>query len=243
VITEFGYSSCRFDLETGEPVPIGEGHWVVSENDHYRNGTWVPDNRDNYAFGKTEKIPMKEFLARIKALIKPANPDGPIYWVFHDCNQDLKYLADPHYKLKIIDAAPSLVVPDIPATKGTYVIDTSHLFGALEGDASQRRSLEDAYRRLNHRTNYNYHNAGNDAKYVMEILQEMVGSAPLDIQRNQRWPPPALEPGQPAKTALKVEEWREEDDSDYDPIEAILGPPPKKKVISAEAADECASVV
>lgn len=46
VITEFGYCSYRFDSKTGEPVPIGQGHWVVSENDHYRNGTFVPDNRD-----------------------------------------------------------------------------------------------------------------------------------------------------------------------------------------------------
>lgn len=33
---------------------------------------------------------MKDFRARIKALIEPENPDEPIYWVFHDCNQDLK---------------------------------------------------------------------------------------------------------------------------------------------------------
>jgi len=242
VITEFGYCSYQFDSKTGEPVPFGKGHWVVSENDHYRNGTWVPDNRDNYAFGKTEKIPMKEFRAWIKALIEPEDRGGPVYWVFHDCNQDLKYLADPKYKMNIIGEIPTLVVPDIPSTKGTYIIDTSDLFGALEGNASQRRSLEDAYRRLNHRTNYNYHNAGNDAKYVMEILQDMAGSSPLDIQRNQRWPPPAPEPGQPAKTTLKVEEWREEDESDWEPIEAILGPPPKK-VASAEPPVDSGSVV
>jgi len=143
-------------------------------------------------------------------------------------------LVESYYKLNIIEAPPTLVVPDVAATKGTYVIDTSDLFGALEGDASQRRSLEDTYRRLKHSTNYNYHNAGNDSKYVMEVLQDIAGSAPLDIQRNQRWPPPAPEPGQPTKTTLKVEEWREEDESDYEPIEAILGPPPKKAV-SAEA--------
>lgn len=71
----------------------------------------------------------------------------------------------------------------------------------------------------------------------MEILQDMAGSAPLDIQRNERWPPPAAEPGQQAKTTLKVEEWREEDESDYEPIEAILGPPPKKSA-SAEASKD-----
>lgn len=107
VITEFGYFSCRFDSKTGELVSIGQGHWIVSENDHYRNGTFVPDNRDvsfyqkrnfvvsntslqGYAFGKSERVPMKDFRARIKALIEPENPDEPIYWVFHDCNQDLK---------------------------------------------------------------------------------------------------------------------------------------------------------
>jgi len=76
----------------------------------------------------------------------------------------------------------------------------------------------------------------------MEILQDIAGSAPLDIQRNQRWPPPAPEPGQPTKTAIKVGEWREEDESDYEPIEAILGPPPKKTVL-VEASRDSASVV
>jgi hypothetical protein len=76
----------------------------------------------------------------------------------------------------------------------------------------------------------------------MEILQEVAGSAPLDIQRNQRWPPPAPEPGQPAKTTLKVEEWREEDESDYESIEAILGPPPKK-VVSADVSRDGGSAV
>ena len=76
----------------------------------------------------------------------------------------------------------------------------------------------------------------------MEILQDIAGSAPLDIQRNQRWPPPAPEPGQPAKTSLKVEEWREEDESDYEPIEAILGPPPKKAV-SVETSGDSAPAV
>lgn len=79
-------------------------------------------------------------------------------------------------------------------------------------------------------------------QYVMEILQDIAGSAPLDIQRNQRWPPPAPEPGQPAKTSLKVEEWREEDESDYESIEAILGPPPKKAA-SAEENRDSVSVV
>ena len=46
--------------------------------------------------------------------------------------------------------------------EGTFVIDTTELFSALEGDARMKRSLGDMCRLLNMET-LHIHNAGNDA--------------------------------------------------------------------------------
>ena len=70
----------------------------------------------------------------------------------------------PKYRLEVLTEAPTLVIPDVPPTSGTYVIDTAQLFGALEGDGDERRSLENVYRKLTHKTQYDFHNAGNDAR-------------------------------------------------------------------------------
>jgi len=75
-----------------------------------------------------------------------------------------RYLTKPKYKLEILTEEPTLIIPDVPPENGTYVIDTSQLFAALEGDGESRRKLEDVYRRLKHDVRYDFHNAGNDAK-------------------------------------------------------------------------------
>jgi hypothetical protein len=63
----------------------------------------------------------------------------------------------------VLKEAPPLV-PDVAPESGLFLIDTSELFAALEGDGEARRKLEDVYRRLTHRVQYDFHNAGNDAR-------------------------------------------------------------------------------
>ena len=63
-------------------------------------------------------------------------------------------------------------LPENPPEKGILVIDTSDMFCALEGDASQKRSLERMCHLLGFQTEY-MHNAGNDAHvsvYFFPIL-------------------------------------------------------------------------
>jgi len=50
----------------------------------------------------------------------------------------------------------------------------------------------------------------------------MATGGPLDAQREQRWPPPAPEPGQPPKKTVKVEDWKPEDESDYEDLDMIM---------------------
>jgi hypothetical protein len=152
-----------------------------------------------------------------------------------------RYLVDPKYQLKVLPEEPTLVVPETPPNDGLYVLDTSQMFAALEGDREQKRKLESVYRKLTHKTQTDFHNAGNDARvrflpqrfllnvifhvlqYTLEILQEMATGGPLDTQREQRWPPPVPEPGQPGKKTVKVEDWAPEDESDYEDMDTILG--------------------
>lgn len=79
----------------------------------------------------------------------------------------------PKYKLEILNREPTLILPDIPAENGLFVIDTSQMFSALEGDADQKRKLEDVYRRLKHTVLYDLHNAGNDAKVHSHALAHL----------------------------------------------------------------------
>lgn len=52
----------------------------------------------------------------------------------------------------------------------------------------------------------------------------MATGGPLDAQRERRWPAPVPEPGQPAKKTVKVENWKPEDESDYEDMEMMLRP-------------------
>lgn len=56
----------------------------------------------------------------------------------------------------------SYVLPDIAPDTGVFVVDTSDLFAALEGESGNKRSLPSVCKHLNIPTTY-LHNAGNDA--------------------------------------------------------------------------------
>jgi len=150
-------------------------------------------------------------------MILEATQLGPVYLVFHDASQDVKYL-------KAIDALPDgfvVALPDSVPNEGTYIVDTSDLFGALEGKVGERRKLDVMCRLLGIKTEYR-HNAGNDAHYTLEALMEMASGNQIDAQREVRWPK-HTEPAAPGTTAsLKVnfEPW--EEDSDVDELEGMV---------------------
>lgn len=57
----------------------------------------------------------------------------------------------------------AFMLPEAPPQDGIFIVDTSDLFAALEGEAGgNRRSLERVCRHLQISTTY-LHNAGNDA--------------------------------------------------------------------------------
>lgn len=64
-----------------------------------------------------------------------------------------------------------------PPAHGIVIVDTSDMFCALEGDASQKRSLEKMCHLLGYQTQH-MHNAGNDAHVESLIQNELL---PLHI--------------------------------------------------------------
>jgi len=213
VVTEMGYSILKWDAQ-GKEIRE-DGHWIIKEAEGYRNGTYVPDYRYAYNFGKSEKISRSTFKNRVGSLLNGLRESGPLYLVFHDNNQDIKYMKSSTIDAPLEDL--SFILPDNTPETGLFVVDTSDLFGALTGSAAgQRRSLEKTCRMLQITTMF-LHNAGNDAHYTLEAMKEMAKGEAVDEQRERRWP------NRTGAGSVEVEFKPWEEDSDYSEDED-LGP-------------------
>lgn len=220
-LTEVGWSFVRW--VDGEPQEEYV-HLRVEEHRDLRN-IYVPSNPDHYNFGESEIVKKKEFKRRIHSLITSIASPGPLFLVFHDASQDLKYLGELSAPIN----SPSPILPEscaASAKSGTpeiFTVDTAELFAALEGNGgAQKRSLEQMCRHLQVKTEY-LHNAGNDARYTHLALEAMASGDQLDVQREQRWPNHTAVGRGPRVQFSKLEEdsdasdWDEDDDEDDDP--------------------------
>ncbi|KAI0032045.1 hypothetical protein K488DRAFT_78728 [Vararia minispora EC-137] len=201
MLTEFGWSFVRW--ENGQAVEE-RGHFIVKENRWYTNGKYVPERRMHYNFGESEALTRKEFKERVNALLDSFSQYGSVFLVFHDANQDIKFLRSPAIAAPLENL--SYILPDT-IKPGLFVVDTSDLFGALLGDSHDRRALERAATQLGLQPT-NLHNAGNDAHYTLLALREMAEGGPLDMQRRRRWPTQTV--------GVKVVQNEEEEDDDDD---------------------------
>ncbi|KAI5124911.1 hypothetical protein M0805_007339 [Coniferiporia weirii] len=225
VITECGWSYFRSD--TGNVDEVNKhGHYVVKENTIYTNGKYVPNARENYSFGKTEILNKATFKIRINDMITEFQRLGPLFLVFHDCNQDIKYLRSAFIDAPLEGLAYFL--PEKTPSTGVFVVDTSDLFAALEGDISEKRSLEKACRLLKIPTEH-MHNAGNDAYYTLLALKSMASGNQLDVQREERWPNQTeASPGTGSTVKVTHHPWDE--DSDYSDMEGAFSHPIDRNV-------------
>lgn len=222
VLTEFGWSRIRW--VNGELV-ADKAHWIVKEHrDAYRNGTYVKDRRMWYDYGKSDLIPKRELKQRVSELFSECTATGPLFLVFHDASQDIKYLQSPTYTPPIQAPITNLssILPDSTPKEGMFIIDTAELFSALEGETSRnRRSLERTCQLLRVMKQEplmnldNLHNAGNDAHATMLCLKAMALGDSIDTQREKRWPgsTSATEP-KAIFTAYEEDEYAEEDPED-----------------------------
>ncbi|OBZ70193.1 Good for full DBP5 activity protein 2 [Grifola frondosa] len=197
MLTEFGYSLVYWDKN--EEVRE-RGHFIVKEHRGYTN-TYVPEHRNDYNFGRSEEVNKKAFKQRICDLITKHRNLGPLFLVFHDYNQDIKYL-----RSESVNAISQVefLLPETAQEKEVYIVDTADMFAALEGDTNQKRSLERVCRHLQIPTMF-LHNAGNDAHYTLLSMISMASGGVLD---------------EAAREALAEPDW--EEDSDFSDMEGVV---------------------
>jgi DNA polymerase III epsilon subunit-like protein len=212
IITEFGWSMVSWN--DGEPVE-DMGHLIVAKHRPYRN-VYIPEYRKFYHFGQSEDVTLKQLRDRIHDMIQSARKPGPLFLVFHDNHEDLKYLRSPEIEAPLEELSfflpESCAEAEASDTNKIYVVDTSELFAALEGDSGgQKRSLERVCRLLQVKSEFtqHLHNAGNDARCTHLALKEMAGGDPLDMQRTARWPQHTS-----TNSGLRVKFSKEDEDSD-----------------------------
>jgi hypothetical protein len=143
----------------------------------------------------------------------------------------------------------AFLLPETLPQDGIFVVDTSDLFAALEGESGgNRRSLDRVCRHLQIPTSY-LHNAGNDAhvcsgfwlsvvsrysrslsvQYTLLALQSMASGDPVDMQREKRWPNRTGStgvpngPNQPQTGAGIKVNFDAEEDEDFSDEEGPLG--------------------
>ncbi|KAG6873754.1 hypothetical protein C0995_011573 [Termitomyces sp. Mi166 len=201
VITEFGWRlvGWKDGKEHREAT-----HVIVDEHQKYRNSKYVPEHRYDYGFGESQYVKKSLFPKMVSGFLAELNEYGPVFLVFHDNSQDIKYLKSlgaPLDGLTYINYTLPLAIPH----NGPFVVDTSDLFAALEG-VTDRKALGRVCAHLQIPTK-NLHNAGNDAHYTLEALISMAEGDPVDIQREKRWPGCTTQ-------GVKVD-FKEEEDSDY----------------------------
>jgi len=205
----------------GKQVESEEEHWIVLERQHLRNSKYLVDNKDNYEFGQSILMRLKDFSQNIRSLFSRFHAlPGPLFLVFHDATGDIKYLRE---QLAVPEAkVATRMVPDTPPKQGIYIVDTAELFAALEGHSGERRGLERMCRLLGIRELKYMHNAGNDAHWTLAALRSMASGQPLDMQREERWPA-QTETNPLGLPGVKVVRKPWEVDSDYDDMEGVFG--------------------
>jgi DNA polymerase III epsilon subunit-like protein len=128
-------------------------------------------------------------------------------------------------------------MPESTPREGMFIVDTSDLFAALEGDGERnRRSLDRICKHLQIPTRY-LHNAGNDAhvgpyvrsciskcglipvQYTFLAMRSMASGEPVDLQRETRWP---NRTNSTANQGPKVQFQAWEENSDYSDLEGVV---------------------
>jgi hypothetical protein len=179
LVTEVGISTLDTrDLIGVAPGSLGENwqsriksrHLRVQEHAHHVNSLYIRGCPDKFEFGTSEWVAADNVSTMVqKSFALPAFFDGPdkklrpLVLVGHSLASDIQYLelADVH----IIDESDG-------KPQFTDRIDTATSFMIIRGE-TEPRSLGAVIGELG-MTGWNLHNAGNDARYTMQVLVAML---------------------------------------------------------------------
>jgi len=127
LLTEFGW--CIFKKDG---TIIKNKHAIVKENMKYSNGIHVPDNRDNFLFGKSEIQELKEIEEELKIDVAKVN-----FLVGQGVISDIRFFNKINFKTSNFKKMNSATVPEYG------IIDTMDLYSGhfLKQGVSLEKSL------------------------------------------------------------------------------------------------------
>ncbi|KAH8913630.1 hypothetical protein BT69DRAFT_1234308, partial [Atractiella rhizophila] len=179
ILTEVGLASLTIEPNSkGGRMTRFSKHFIIKEHANKRNGKWVEDNRDGFAFGLSETLPASEIISLIHShvqasLIESKGIRHPPLFIVHD------HIAERSLLRKLGYPESGLISPTEQKLAEKYnappadavLVDTQRLFAAWEKESMKncRHGLERICKALGLRT-HNMHNAGNDAYYTLEAF-------------------------------------------------------------------------
>ncbi|GAA5905044.1 hypothetical protein JCM8208_007668 [Rhodotorula glutinis] len=182
-LLEFGWSTLELfkNRKTGKVETRRDTqHAVVKENAHRRNGKYSPDARDNFAFGRTVRLPQQAIYHTLAALLHTLSAHAHVFLIFHDPRADLRALDRIGFDTAR-DFEPDLrrlgaLARDIAHREGgrVWVVDTQRLFSAWINRKVQT-GLEKACLEVQVPTKPKLlHNAANDAYYTLNLFERLM---------------------------------------------------------------------
>lgn len=152
VILEIGMASVY--LPTSDIITCE--HLVVEDNLDVRNGSFVPDHKDHYNFGQSVKVPAESIGSVVSKWVAALPTEGAMsVLVGHSLNGDLRWLEGMGIQFDC-----------------GHTCDVAMVQQALTQD-HERVKLE-RLAEMYGVDGTNWHNAGNDARYTLELALKMI---------------------------------------------------------------------
>ncbi|KAJ7394126.1 hypothetical protein OS493_003804 [Desmophyllum pertusum] len=148
ITLEIGYVFVNLD----KPEEKEAFHYIIEENLHYTNKDYVPDNRERFKFGTSQRMSLEKTAEKFKQHIADAD-----FLVTHAGHHDEEYLAGCGISLE-----------------GKQMFDTQALAMALLTGGPNSYSLKRLLSDLEIEFDEDIlHNAGNDAVYTMKVFHAL----------------------------------------------------------------------
>ena len=127
-------------------------HFIIRENSHFVNKDYVPDNREKFSFGTSERMSLKEAAGGFIQHIKDVD-----FLVTHSGANDEAYLASSGISLEGKPMFDTQLLALALLTSGTAVFGLKRLLSDLAIPFDENI----------------LHNGGNDAVYTMKVFRAL----------------------------------------------------------------------
>lgn len=150
IVLEIGYTT----FKDGE---MQTHHFIIAEHERYKNKRYVPNNRDNFLFGESQRVCMREAIHHLNKAIRK-----------HDCIVGHSIGGD----------VDSLVKHGLKIDPSKKFIDTAVIGKAVLKQDKSRPSLADIAELCDIEMQF-AHNGGNDSRYNMEAFVSLFKQQPV----------------------------------------------------------------